>query len=705
MATAPYVINPDDPTQPTENLTMGAAAAELRGLKQRVLLAREETADLETRALAHEGANPYELDAQFNANENKITELPQATEASDAVPLSQVLALIGAAGSGIVASVRQKWIATEGQTVFLLTLFSYVPTANNIAVYVDGIRQDSGTAYLETNSTSFTFTEGLQAGSVVHAFSNESVNADAVAVLRSDLASTASGKGATLVRLESGETVQQYVEQLPKFTSGRLLPVTTQPVLFFGDSITAGVGASNPSLCYRSLVSAAFASGGTNNAISGGSIMDWADTAMAQSVESDRLSVILPGYNDQRFIGDAAPSQQAYRLGLYALAAHLAIPAARKTLGNSASITKTGTWSATPVYSDGIFSTQIGATATVKAVGSAVYICTIQQLLEGGRFSVTVDGESYGSFTCNQAVANGGAVSSINYLPMLVRIGGLPDGEHVVTITVETKDAASASNSVYVQWVAGSSAGAGHGGRVYLGNTLRMTAVGATKDGPNYDNYTAAGNAALSDAAAEVAGVLRSDGLPVFGVPVSGAFDPAADMGPDNVHPDDAGHAKLAALFLSGMNAVNAMTDQREISRLRALVSQPQAQVISWTPALAGSIVAGAHTYGARSGVYSIRGGLCFCTFDVVINTVDASMGGYAFIGLPVANSAGEIVIGSVGVRDGVALVAGSSGVYGELFPTGTRLVLRQDTNPQTNVDSTHLSAGLHIRGTIVYPV
>lgn len=199
MATAPYVINPDDPTQPTENLTMGAAAAELRGLKQRVLLAREETADLETRALTHEGANPYELDAQLNANGNKITELPTATEASDAAPLAQVLAIVGAASSGIIASVRQKWTATEGQTTFVLTLFTYVPTANNLAVYVNGLRQDVGTSYIETSSTTFTFTSGLTAGDVVQAFSNESVNANAVMLLRDDLVSTASGKGAEMV--------------------------------------------------------------------------------------------------------------------------------------------------------------------------------------------------------------------------------------------------------------------------------------------------------------------------------------------------------------------------------------------------------------------------------------------------------------------------------------------------------------------------
>lgn len=173
MATAPYVINPDDPTQPTENLTMGAAAAELRGLKQRVLLAREETADLETRALTHEGANPYELDAQLNANGNKITELPTATGASDATPLSQVLALMQehfgflsqitwAPGLAIEATPTRQWTIQSGQ--------AYVATSNHIA--------------------SATFAADLAAGKWL-----------AVDLLQfeADLASTASGKGAEMV--------------------------------------------------------------------------------------------------------------------------------------------------------------------------------------------------------------------------------------------------------------------------------------------------------------------------------------------------------------------------------------------------------------------------------------------------------------------------------------------------------------------------
>lgn len=173
MATAPYVINPDDPTQPTENLTMGAAAAELRGLKQRVLLAREETADLETRALTHEGANPYELDAQLNANGNKITELPTATASTDAVPFSQVLELIQARlgflsqitwapGLAIEAMPARQWTVQSGQ--------AYVATSNHIA--------------------GATFAADLAAGFWL---------AVDVVQLIVDLASTASGKGPALV--------------------------------------------------------------------------------------------------------------------------------------------------------------------------------------------------------------------------------------------------------------------------------------------------------------------------------------------------------------------------------------------------------------------------------------------------------------------------------------------------------------------------
>ena len=57
--------------------------------------------------------------------------------------------------------------ATAGQTVFTLTTMSYAPGTGSLTVYVDGVNQYEGDSYLETNSTTVTFTAGLHVGAQV----------------------------------------------------------------------------------------------------------------------------------------------------------------------------------------------------------------------------------------------------------------------------------------------------------------------------------------------------------------------------------------------------------------------------------------------------------------------------------------------------------------------------------------------------------
>jgi len=57
--------------------------------------------------------------------------------------------------------------ATAGQTVFTLTTMTYAPGTGSLTVYVDGVNQYEGTSYLETNSTTVTFTAGLHVGAEV----------------------------------------------------------------------------------------------------------------------------------------------------------------------------------------------------------------------------------------------------------------------------------------------------------------------------------------------------------------------------------------------------------------------------------------------------------------------------------------------------------------------------------------------------------
>jgi hypothetical protein len=110
-------------------------------------------------------------------------------------------------------SIRQTVTATAGQAAFT-TGFTYAPAANELAVYVNGVRQSLGdSAYTETDSTTVTFSEGLDAGDVVEFVFNEWTGTDVSDnQLRTDLITSISGSGASLVAAElkgtSSETVQ-----------------------------------------------------------------------------------------------------------------------------------------------------------------------------------------------------------------------------------------------------------------------------------------------------------------------------------------------------------------------------------------------------------------------------------------------------------------------------------------------------------------
>jgi hypothetical protein len=74
--------------------------------------------------------------------------------------------------SNFVNFVNQQEIqtATAGQTVFILATTQYQPSTNSLSVFVDGVNQygpGAQYAYLETNSTTVTFVNGLHVGAEV----------------------------------------------------------------------------------------------------------------------------------------------------------------------------------------------------------------------------------------------------------------------------------------------------------------------------------------------------------------------------------------------------------------------------------------------------------------------------------------------------------------------------------------------------------
>ena len=100
-------------------------------------------------------------------------------------------------------------IATAGQTVFTLTTMQYQPGTNNLVVYVDGVNQVEGGSYsfVETNSTTVTFTDGLHVGAVVKFVSAEVLSTNVTDASTTVYTPAGSGAVTTNVQAKLRETV------------------------------------------------------------------------------------------------------------------------------------------------------------------------------------------------------------------------------------------------------------------------------------------------------------------------------------------------------------------------------------------------------------------------------------------------------------------------------------------------------------------
>ena len=524
--------------------------------------------------------------------------------------------------------------------------------------------------------------------------------------IRDDSDSTSSDDNDTVLVASNGVRWRRHVLTKPTW------PYTSSPVRFYGDSQTVGVGASTPALSYAQVLARKMGWTRANRAISGGSIMDWIVNAYSDNPEDDAISVVLPGFNDARYVGTNASQQSAYRLALYAAVAHLAIPNSKKLKATAAGITFAGTWATNPTRSYGKYTSTLNDTATFSRSGDTVYISTVQQLGNGGLLNVTVDGVDKGTYSLMQAVANGGAVSTMNYMPMLIRITGLGDGVHTVVCKNVGKDASSGNANTYIDWVAGSSSRAKTNAKVYVGNTLRMDSTGYASDSPNYNKASDAVMAAFSRIAEQVCADLAADGLDVCYVDASGAYDPLIEASADHVHANDTGHASIASAFAAaadtrqrpGMVGVLSQVrkNRKDIAAIAVTYVAPVAG--TWTPELRGITTAGSNTYSAQAGSYVTSGGVCHASFELGITSLDVAMVGALIVTLPVAAAGTDV--GSVGQRTGISMSADCTGLYLETIAGSARAVLRQASSTTLKeLPPANISGGAILRASIGYRV
>lgn len=320
----------------------------------------------------------------------------------------------------------------------------------------------------------------------------------------------------------------------------------------YGDSITVGFYASNQSTtAYIALLAASRGWTVTNHAVGNSMVMDQTGPIFQKAIAAGSQCTLMLGTNDMRTYQGNVGKRAAFKMGHMALAAWLAIPDANKTYGRNG--TKVGTWanSGGNLSTTGGFSSTSGATNTFTVYGTTVYVCMAMidpsVYSATGAYTVTIDGVVYSGYT----TLPGGSASILSVLgetvcPVLLRFPGLSEGAHTVVVT------ASSTDPVVVAWVAANQGNRTKDGpNVWVGNTPRMNATGYSGFGGS-DADVAAWNQMIRSNIDTLAG----DGLNVALVDLASQMNTTTDLYIDGLHPDDDGHAVIAAAFEEAINQI-----------------------------------------------------------------------------------------------------------------------------------------------------
>lgn len=123
--------------------------------------------------LSRDGSTPNQLEADLDLNGFRVVNTGAGTDDASLITRGEMEEYVDGAAGGIVLQHQEAQTSGNLQTVFTLTTMEYEPGAYNLAVYVNGVRKFSPVDYVETNSTTITFTAGQTLGAKVQFITNE----------------------------------------------------------------------------------------------------------------------------------------------------------------------------------------------------------------------------------------------------------------------------------------------------------------------------------------------------------------------------------------------------------------------------------------------------------------------------------------------------------------------------------------------------
>lgn len=307
-----------------------------------------------------------------------------------------------------------------------------------------------------------------------------------------------------------------------------LLPELPNAMInFFGDSITVGTGAK---IAFPNIIAALLHVNIYNYAVGGTQIADQV-SSIYKAYPAD--SIFLTGFNDARFYGSITNDYQSI---LYAMVAYLGCK-------NKWKFNPSGNWKSSTLYKG--FSTvesyEPGDSLSFEFKGSILYLAYTKFAEKyTGSFEVLIDNISFGIYYCNGML---NPFSKIGYEPALIRISGLSNENHKVTINHIDKGLVS------LQWYSTPTNNVVN--KVILGETLHMDNTGYAIGFPFWNHSSNAVVKIYNAIINEIANRFHDDGLNVKVAKMN--YDPITKNS-DHVHPNDDGQETIAKDFLRVIN-------------------------------------------------------------------------------------------------------------------------------------------------------
>jgi lysophospholipase L1-like esterase len=282
----------------------------------------------------------------------------------------------------------------------------------------------------------------------------------------------------------------------------------------FGDSITAGIGATTPAKSWVGLFTP------VNKGISGAQAADLANTVILTApIVTEKYTVMIGSNDIYKYRTD--PIKQAYfKKFMRHNLAWLSFP----NKVRAQDMVKTGTWWNASVNSFGIATSSNAATATATVTGTKVFIGHLMQDYVGttGTASIEIDGVVVGTYSNN---ANGMTTHLAAGYALAACVFDVAAGTHTVKITVTSPN----GGYFYLDYIAGN---AQPSPKILLSNILKWSDAAYAGNGlmPTITNDY---NTLVNQVIADFPNVVLVDN--------NSLINPVLHIS-DGVHPNDVGY-------------------------------------------------------------------------------------------------------------------------------------------------------------------